>query len=136
MTECYSDNSRKSLTGAQYYDANLTPQRCQFGCRDLGYSLAAVHGGGSEYLVPPTARSETLMPSVCLCGNSLPSVSVLPVSMCSSKCTDATTSYTCGGPGNAELYNTSVVGSEVQAFNARRPAGWQGQSITFLRYLD
>lgn len=65
---------------------------------------------------------------MCLCGNSLPTVSVLPVSMCSSKCTDATTSFTCGGPGNAELYNTSVAASEVQAFNSRRPAGWQGES--------
>lgn len=66
---------------------------------------------------------------VCLCGNSLASgTSVLPVSMCSSKCSDGSTSFTCGGPGNAELYNTSVVTNEVNAFNARRPAGWQGMS--------
>jgi len=58
----------------------------------------------------------------------MPTVATLPTSMCSSKCPDASNNATCGGPGNGELYNTSVVAAEVQAFNARRPAGWQGQS--------
>ena len=55
-------------------------------------------------------------------------VATLPTSMCSSTCPNNSANVTCGGPGNGELYNTSVVAADVQAFNAKRPAGWQGES--------
>jgi len=58
----------------------------------------------------------------------MPAVATLPTSMCSSVCPNNSANVTCGGPGNGELYNTSVVAADVQAFNARRPAGWQGES--------
>jgi hypothetical protein len=58
----------------------------------------------------------------------MPTVATLPTSMCSSVCPNNSANVTCGGPGNGELYDTSVVAADVQAFNAKRPAGWQGES--------
>jgi hypothetical protein len=69
---------------------------------------------------------------VCLCGDKLSNVAVLPTSMCSTKCSDNSTAYTCGGPGNGELYQTSAVSAQVAAFNAKRPPGWQGESRFWL----
>ena len=63
---------------------------------------------------------------MCLCGDKLNNGAVLPTSMCSYKCSDNSTSYTCGGPGNGELYNTSVVASQLNDVNAQRPSGWLG----------
>jgi len=62
-------------------------------------------------------------------------VATLPTSMCSSICPNNSANVTCGGPGNGELYNTSVVAADVQAFNAKRPAGWQGKSLDQVPFL-
>ena len=74
-----------------------------------------------------------MLMSVCLCGNKLNNGEVLPNSLCSSKCPDAASNYTCGGSGSGELYETSAVAAQVAAFNAKRSPGWLGMSRAFKR---
>ena len=126
--DCFSGGNT-SLTGPQFWDATLTPQRCSSSCYELGYPLAAVWNANSvSSLTLPHCHLK--LTSACMCGKSYQGGGQLPIAMCSGKCPGNAT-LTCGAQWNiGELYNTSAQATSVQAAIASRPGGWQGELST------
>jgi hypothetical protein len=54
FTGCYTEGSGvKALQGNTFWSPNLmSPQFCQNGCNEMGYSLSGVENGNSECQVP------------------------------------------------------------------------------------
>lgn len=105
---CYNDPNQTGLTGFSWTNAAMTPDQCQYGCAELGYSLAGLLFGNR-----------------CRCGNAWQGGIIYPNDQCATPCT-GNSSLTCGGNYKTEVFDTSAIAPTVKADIAARPAGWIG----------
>ena len=105
---CFVNPGSNGLKSYSFIDNVMTPEHCQEGCYEMGYSLSGVDWGNT-----------------CFCGTTFTGGQQQPASVCVNQCA-GNSSETCGGNYNIELYNTSAIATLVQAKIKAKPAGWSG----------
>ncbi|KAL7423501.1 hypothetical protein Q5752_001081 [Cryptotrichosporon argae] len=100
---CYQDTGVTGLTGFTFHTATMTVEMCTSGCKEIGYSLAALESG-----------------YYCYCGNTWAGGAQLPESSCSTNCY-GNSAEKCGAGSIASLYDTTNA-----AAPANKSSTWVG----------